>query len=261
MKQEEIVSLRLPYPGREDRLVRVFVPAHEEGERFPVIYMTDGQNLFDEESSGFGCWHTREAVRALREDCGQAAVIVGIHNADPWRTNELMPGSIGEPQVPEEDRAWVRPQGEIFDAFLCGTVMPAVEARFPVRTGRENTAFCGSSMGGLMAFFTALSHPERYCAAGVFSPAFHLYREEDLRRWIYARLGEEMPELLLYSGALDELEQIICRSTEQVYDMLLECYPMEKLYEIILPDQRHHECAWEPRFRDFLRMFYAHQRG
>ena len=54
MIEESIHQLRLPYPGREDRLVRVFVPAHEEGETFPVIYMTDGQNLFDKESSGCG---------------------------------------------------------------------------------------------------------------------------------------------------------------------------------------------------------------
>ena len=75
MIPEEIVTLLLPYPGREDRKVRVFIPAHEEGEKLPVIYMTDGQNLFDVESSGFGCWYTREAVRDERE---KSAISLGV---------------------------------------------------------------------------------------------------------------------------------------------------------------------------------------
>ena len=71
MVKEQILELRLPYPGREDRLVRVFVPEHAEDETLPVIYMTDGQNLFDKESSSFGCWHTREAVRDERARSGR----------------------------------------------------------------------------------------------------------------------------------------------------------------------------------------------
>ena len=54
MKQAELFELYLPYPGKDDRRVRVYVPAHGEGEELPVIYMTDGQNLFDEETSTWG---------------------------------------------------------------------------------------------------------------------------------------------------------------------------------------------------------------
>ena len=49
MLNEEIVTLNLPYPNRGDKKVRVYIPAHEEGETLPVVYMTDGQNLFDVE--------------------------------------------------------------------------------------------------------------------------------------------------------------------------------------------------------------------
>lgn len=258
MRDEELVSLRLPYPGREDRLVRVYVPAHEEGERLPVIYMTDGQNLFDEESSGFGCWHTREAVRAERAVSGRAAVIVGIHNDNPLRECELTPKGIGKLVWPGAE-AQPSPEGERFADFVVRIVMPAVEARFPVKTGRENTAVCGSSCGGLMAFFLSLSHPEAFCAAGVLSPAFPFYGEEDLRRWIYGRLREDLPYLYLYTGAGDELEALICQHTERVYDILLECWPMERLNEVVLLDEPHHERAWEPIFRDFLHLFLSRQ--
>ena len=65
MKNEELVKLSFNYPEGQSRTVRVFVPEHEDGETLPVIYMTDGQNLFDEESSSFGSWHTREAAEGL----------------------------------------------------------------------------------------------------------------------------------------------------------------------------------------------------
>lgn len=253
---ESVTELFLPYPGRGERPVRVYVPAHEAEERFPVIYMTDGQNLFDVESSGFGCWYTREAVRHERAVSGQAAIIVGVHNEDPWRMPELTPASIGELAVPPEHRGELtRQEGEVFDEFLIRTVMPAVETRFPVRTGRGNTAFCGSSAGGVMAFFTALSHPELWCAAGVFSPAFLLYRPEDLERWTRARSGGEHPFLELFSGAGDELERMICRCTEAAAALLRDCWPADRLRVTIQPEQRHHESAWEPRFRDFLHTF------
>ena len=76
------------------------------------------------------------------------------------------------------------PEGEIFDSFVMDVVKPYIEKNFPVKNGRENTAFCGSSSGGLQSFFTALSHPDAFGAAGVFSPAFLLYSPDDMRRWI-----------------------------------------------------------------------------
>ena len=255
MINEQVISFSLPYPEREDRLVRVFVPEHEEGETFPVIYMTDGQNLFDKESSGFGCWYTREAVREERAASGKAAIIVGVHNVNPWREKELMPKSIGAIVCPEEVRPRIDPQGEIFDEFVIRTLIPAVEARFPVKSGRENRAFCGSSMGGLMSFFTVLRHPELYSAAGVLSPAFLLYSEEDMRRWLGETLGAYKPFLYLYTGAEGELEAEICRSLAWTYAILRERYPEDRLKYVVKPELIHHEIAWEPVFRDFLHLF------
>lgn len=253
--EEKLCELYLPYPGKDDRRVRVFVPAHEEGEVLPVVYMTDGQNLFDEGTCNWGCWYTREAVRQERADSGQAAVIVGIHNDNVWRDNELTPASIGEVIAADKMDNFTAPEGEIFDAFVLNTVMPAVEAQFPVQTGRRSTAFCGSSSGGLQAFFTALRHPEKFAMAGVFSPAFLLYTAGDMRRWIAEQLKADMPYLYLYTGAGDELEQHIFESVEAVYDILTELYPPELLNEVVLFDNKHHETAWSEIFPDFLHTF------
>ena len=255
MKQAEIFEMFFPYPGKENRRVRVFVPAHKDGEELPVIYMTDGQNLFDEESSAWGCWHTREAVEAEREASGKAAIIVGIHNDNVWRDNELTPASIGELVTTADMDNYTASEGEIFDSFVMDIVKPYIESHFPVKRGRDNTAFCGSSSGGLQAFFTALSHPEAFSISGVFSPAFLLYSPDDIRCWTCEILTDEPPYLYIYTGAGDELEQRIFAGTEAVCDILTELYPPELFTEIILFENKHNEAAWEPVFRDFLHTF------
>ncbi len=256
MIKAALFDLTLPYPEKGARRVRVYVPAHGEDELLPVIYMTDGQNLFDEETGTWGCWHTREAMEAERQSSGRAAIIVGIHNDNPWRDNELTPGSIGDVICAHLMEGYTASEGEIFDSFMLGTVKPYVEQHFPVMTGRENTAVCGSSSGGLQAFFAALSHPEVFSAAGVFSPAFLLYGEDDMRRWIHSRLtAAQLPYLYIYTGAGDDLEMRIYQSTEAVYDMLMACYPMHLLNEIVLFEQPHHEKAWAQIFPDFIHTF------
>ncbi|MBQ7522082.1 MAG: hypothetical protein IJU14_04285 [Clostridia bacterium] len=263
MVAETLTVLSLPYPNRDNRTVRVYVPKHEEGEKLPVVYMTDGQNLFEDDTVKFGCWYTRESVREEQENSGKGVIIVGIHNdegGDMQRTRELIPKAIGEPitppDMPEEIKKQMTPEGEIFADFIVNTVMPTVEKQFPVKTGRENTAFCGSSCGGMMAFFIAVNYPDVFCISGVFSPVFFFFRQDDLKKWVQSKLQENMPYLYIYTGGGDELEKQIWQSVEQTYDnILIECYPVDKLNEIIMPEYRHHESAWEPIFKDFLHTF------
>ena len=260
MVEEKIIPLHLSYPdSAEERLVRVFIPEHEAGETLPVIYMMDGQNLFEDNKVEFGCWYTRESIRAEQKETGKAAIIVGIHNdGSPLeRTNELTPLTIGELACPDEIKHQITPQGEIFDDFIVNRLMPVIEKDFPVQTGRNSTAICGSSSGGLQAFFTALNHPDLFCAAGALSPAFIIYTPEDMRDWIHSKLQPDVPYLYIYSGAGDEQEKLICQSVEWTYDILETCYPPEKLNEVILMDMPHHETAWEQIFKDFLHTFLA----
>ena len=257
MIPEKIEDLFLPYPGRDGRAVRVYVPAHEEGETFPVIYMTDGQNVFEDDNVKYGCWYTREAVRAKMAGSGRGAVIVGIDNeGDPLtRANDLTPASIGEPIAPEEVKKAMHLSGETFDDFVINTVMPAVEKAFPVKKGRENTAFCGSSSGVLMTFFSVMTHPDKFGAAGVFSPCFMIYNPMDLGKWIDSVIGDEKPFLYLYSGAGDDMEKAICHSTEWTYAYLKDRYPAEKMKKLIKPENEHKEYSWAETFKVFLDIF------
>lgn len=255
MKKAEIFTAFLPYPGKNERRIRVYVPEHGESELLPVIYMTDGQNLFYEEESAFGCWKVIDAVEAEIKNGGSGAVIVGIDHGEIWRDNELTPGSIGTVH-PTDMPCYTNAEGEIFDGFVLDTVMPYIESNFPVRRERESTAFCGSSSGGLQAFFTGLSHQERFSCIGAFSPAFLLYSAEDMRSWLGRTVTENPPYLYIYTGAEGDLERRIFKSVEEVYDILTELgYPYNLMNEVVLLENEHNEKSWSEVFRDFLYTF------
>lgn len=160
MADAKLHTIKLPYPDKGDRNVWVYVPSHSDGEKLPVVYMTDGQNLFDDNSTPHGSWEVVKAVENEQKSGVGNAVIVGIDNGNAWRDSELTPKSIGEVQHLEMFCENFKPEGEIFDNFLMNTVIPYVENNFPVCTDRQNVAVCGSSSGGLMSFFSAFEHPE-----------------------------------------------------------------------------------------------------
>ncbi len=256
IKKENITEIFFDFNGGKRR-VRVFVPDNN-GEKLPVVYMTDGQNLFFEKDCVWGCWHTIEAVEEAMKNGFGGAVIVGIDHGEEKRDNELTPAGIGAVNCPEKMEHFTAPQGELFDDFMMNTVKPYVESRFNVKTGRQNTAVCGSSSGGLQAFFAGMEHPESFCAAGVFSPAMLLYSEDDIRAYVFRKLRPEMPYMYFYTGCGDELEERIFKSTESTYDILTESgYPLDCLNEVVMLDYKHNEKAWAEIFRDFLQTFLS----
>lgn len=268
MINETLTTLTLPYTDQSSKTVRVFVPAHEEGETFPVVYMTDGQNVFelDKNTGQLGSWYTREAIRAEKERSGKAAIIVGIHNDEgPMeRSCDLTPKAIGTPQLPPAPNEEIikmqnlfQPRGEFFGDFVIHTVMPAVEAQFPVRTGRESTAFCGSSSGGLEALYMALYHADIFCASGVFSPVpvYLMYHKEEVDRWIGSSIQTIMPFLYLYVGGEPGIEQDFAAGMHLLHTSLQEYYPQKQIKLVVKPDAPHHESAWATVFEDFLHIF------
>lgn len=253
MVKSELNEILLPYPVRGDKKIWVYVPERNEGDEFPVIYMTDGQNLFEENATPFGCWDVITAVENEQKNGSTGAVIVGIDNGSVYRDSELTPDSIGEVQHRDLLNDIFTPEGEIFDAFLMNTVIPYIEEHYPVKAGRENRSVCGSSSGGLQAFFEGVEHSGEFAFIGALSPAFLLYSESDWKSYLAPRMSSVMPYLYLYSGAQGEEENMIFESVEMMYDLLIEIgYPNESLNEVVLLENEHNEKAWKEIFKDFL---------
>lgn len=130
--------------------------------RYPVLYLHDGQNMFDPKTSFLGYdWQADETADALiRKGAIGEMIMVAITNT-PDRLSEYSDTELGG--------AYIR--------FLIATVKPLIDAMYRTKPGRRHTAVMGSSMGGLISLLLVWRHPEVFSQAGCLSTA--LARDED----------------------------------------------------------------------------------
>ncbi len=136
-------------------------PSYDEGGRFPVVYLQDGQNLFDDRLSFAGAWGADLAADASAR-LGFEALLVGVANTNEHRVHEYSPF---------RDARVGGGRGERYLQFLAGTVKPRIDREFATRPERDATAIGGASMGGLIALYGFFRLPEVFGRASVQSPA------------------------------------------------------------------------------------------
>jgi predicted alpha/beta superfamily hydrolase len=151
----------MPQLGRQRR-VWVYLPDGYEksNKKFPVIYMHDGQNLFDEFTSGYGEWGVDEILDKMQLD--KPSIVVGIDHGGEYRITEYDP----------YDSKYGKGRGDDYTEFLTKTLKPYVDQHYRTKADAKNTTIAGSSMGGLISMYAALKYPDVFGNAGVFSPAF-----------------------------------------------------------------------------------------
>ncbi len=139
-------------------------------ERHPVVYMHDGQNVFDP-GAFFGGWDVANAVDALiATGATKKLIVVGIHNT-PDRMDEYT-------HVPDDLSSSCNGSGRVggrapeYADFLVNELKPAIDARYRTLAAREHTAILGSSLGGLVAIWTAFEYPHVFKNAGGMSSTF-----------------------------------------------------------------------------------------
>ncbi len=161
------------------RRVDVWLPpsyAKDPSRRYPVLYMHDGQNLFDPSLSYIGVdWGVDEAITQLAtEGRVREAIVVGIWNT-PKRFAEYMPAkALAESGVPAgwPDMAWMSRQQIVSDDYLRFVVQelkPRIDAKFRTLAGRDDTVIMGSSMGALISLYALLEYPDVFGGAGCVS--------------------------------------------------------------------------------------------
>lgn len=138
-------------------------PSYGTGDRhYPVIYMHDGQNLFDEATSFGAEWGVDQTLEAGAPE-GLEAIVVGIPNMGEKRLDEYSPWP--------DERHDAGGDGDAYLNFIVHTLKPVVDRDFRTLPGRESTGIAGSSMGGLISLYGFFRHTETFGFAGVMSPA------------------------------------------------------------------------------------------
>ena len=145
-----------------ERDVLVYLPPSYgfSDRHYPVIYMQDGQNLFDPATSYAGVtWSAGVAAESLA-DIGREPIIVGINHGGRRRIREYNPFS-----------QWRNGRGAAYARFVAETVKPAVDISFRTLPGRADAAILGSSMGGLISLYTTYMRGDLFGCCGAMSPS------------------------------------------------------------------------------------------
>ena len=161
--------------SKKKRTVRVYLPKSysESSKPFKVIYMFDGNNLFDEYTASYHKeWKIDETLTELEEQGCEPSVVIGI-DCSRNRISEYLP-HFSSKEVDEYSYL-----GDITLDFLVNKVIPYVEKNFNVRTDREGKSIGGSSMGGLMALASICFYPKEFSNCYAFSIAFPMFKYGD----------------------------------------------------------------------------------
>lgn len=127
--------------------------------RLPVIYMHDGQNLFDAKTSYVGEWQVDETLDSLKAQ----VIVVGIEHGGEKRIDEL---------TPYKNAKYGGGKADQYLDFIVNTLKPYIDKNYRTKPDKKHTAIFGSSLGGLVSFYAVLKYPEVFSKAGVFSPSF-----------------------------------------------------------------------------------------
>ncbi len=258
-------ALYSPQLDNRREIVVYLPPSYAAGDRrYPVLYMHDGQNLFDAATSFAGEWYVDETMEGLASQ-GIEAIVVGIPNNGPRRANEYIPFPWAE---------LTDAQGALYVDFIADTLKPIIDRDFRTLPGREHTGIAGSSLGGLISLYAYFKRPDSFGLAGVFSPALRWGKEgifpfvqqaPFVSGKIYMDVGAAEGTGLV-TGSAHTQRSFADHYAQQVRRMnnLLRrkgYRPSETLLYVEEAGGIHHESAWARRLPDALRFLLVTASG
>ncbi len=225
------------------RDVIVWLPPGYENttKRYPVLYMHDGQNLFDKTTSAFGVeWNVDETMDSLiRFDIISPDIVVGIYNTSN-RTSEYTPGDTGTAYM----------------NFIVNELKPFVDSVYRTKPGREDTFTGGSSAGGLISFMLVWEHPEIFSKAICMSPALKISYID----YVAVVDSSENRDLIFYyidNGGVGVEEKLQPGIDEMISKLKEKGYREgEDYFYLIDSDAEHFESAWARRFPEAVQKLF-----
>src|SRR5215831_12891125 len=187
------------YMPQLDRTRRIwaFLPEgyNTSENHYPVIYMQDGQNLFDNSTAANEEWYLGETLTVLHAQC----IIIGIDNGEDKRVTEY--------NFRDSEKVG-KGEGRKYVEFIIQTLKPVIDEKFRTLPDREHTLIGGSSLGGLISFYAAMYFPETFGGAAVFSPSFWLVPDLLIEMQPLAEKNS-LPQFYYFYGAAQESKNML----------------------------------------------------
>lgn len=168
-------NFAIPQLNRTRKIWIYLPPDYETSTKtYPVLYMQDGQNLFDNTTAFAGEWQVDETLNTLFAAGDYGAIVIGIDNGGGSRIDEYTP--------------WNNPQygggeGDLYMQFMTETLKPYVDANYRTKPGKEFNALVGSSLGALISTYGGVKYSSTFSKIGSFSPAYWIV-ENQLNNYI-----------------------------------------------------------------------------
>lgn len=226
---------------------------HTAKAKYPVLYLQDGQNVFDAATSFSGEWGVDEAMDSLGAQFGEC-IVVAVDNGGDKRLSEYSPFDISLENGGNKLEA--KAEGDAYVDFLVHTLRPYLQKNFRIRQRSRSHFIAGSSMGGLIAYYAVLKYPQEWGGAGIFSPAFWIVRQPLLDAT--AGRGKDLHcPLYFYAGQKE--------GSEMVPDMLAVMQALDKASgatqtSVIRAEGGHTEAAWQAEFPHFYQWMMEAER-
>jgi predicted alpha/beta superfamily hydrolase len=228
---------------KRNRRVWVYLPPSYDNStrKYPVLYMHDGQNVFDDATSFSGEWGVDEALDTLGIKYKES-IVVGIDNGGDKRLNEYCPYDFNLNGVAANNKTNVGEGGKYVD-FLVKTLKPFIDKKYRTLKDARNTFTAGSSMGGLISMYAVLKYPKVFGAAGVFSPAF----------WVGPKIFDDIKtkgkkvKAKIYFYAGDEEGETMVPMTIRAFNEMHRV-SKSKMAAVIRSGGKHNEPRWRIEF-------------
>lgn len=228
------------------RRLRVYLPPdYAKGERrYPVLYMFDGQNLFDDATSYAGEWGVDETMDALAREEKFSAIVIGIDHGNEQRFNEL---------IPYWNVRFLPNWGAVFADDLVQVIKPFIDANYRTLPDRAHTAILGSSLGGLEADYAIHRYPEVFGKAGVFSPSYWV-SDEPFDQAQRAALPVDS-RVYLYMGGKEGEDSVA--NVERMAQLLRVHGGADAVALQVVAEAEHNERAWRVAFPVAVRWLFG----
>jgi predicted alpha/beta superfamily hydrolase len=244
-KQVQVIDTAFFMPQlNRSRRIWIYLPDGytKSKKRYPVMYMHDGQNLFDAYTAGFGEWGVDECLDSLVKAGKPSCIVVGIDNG-PQRFNEYNP---------YEFQQYGKGEGDQYLGFLVQTLKPFIDGQYRTLPSKENTIISGSSMGGLISYYAMLQYPGVFGKAGIFSPAF--WTAPYIKTVTNSLADKQNGKFFFYMGELEGGTYVT--DMQEVQEILGE-KSSAMIYSVIDPESSHNEQAWRKWFPEFYNWIMA----
>jgi pimeloyl-ACP methyl ester carboxylesterase len=256
----------------DPRRIVVWLPPgyRADGAKYAVLYMHDGQNLFDKATAGYGMeWEIDEHLSKLIVDKKvRPTIVVGIWNT-PKRLQEYVPSKAFN-GLPPEYREKVRalyggdPLSDGYLKFIVRELRPMIDRRFNVKTDRANTVIMGSSMGSLISLYAIDEYPQIFGGAGMMSTHWPLFMTPDgksvgdaeyevvssaFERYLSPALPDPLTHKLYFDHGGETLDAIYKRYQDRVDAVVARRGYRRGVNWLTrsFPGQKHNEISWASR--------------